>query len=210
MATTNVADDLYSRQRTILPLGAAVPQVSVDAFVAPSATLIGNVQVVDMASVWYGAVIRGDLNHIRIGAFSNVQDKCVIHAAKSSPTGLSARTNIGGFVTIGAGSIIRSCNIADNVMVGKRCILMEGSEVERDSKLEDGTVLPPGRLIPSGQLWGGNPAQYRRDLSHEEIDAITEHAEQCATLQKDHKGEFFLPYSFAYLEAEKLRASGLI
>eukprot|EP00241_Pyramimonas_parkeae_P022002 CAMPEP_0114296598 /NCGR_PEP_ID=MMETSP0059-20121206/11397_1 /TAXON_ID=36894 /ORGANISM="Pyramimonas parkeae, Strain CCMP726" /LENGTH=238 /DNA_ID=CAMNT_0001418757 /DNA_START=115 /DNA_END=831 /DNA_ORIENTATION=+ len=200
-----VDEDLYNRQRNVIALGPRVPAISSDAWVAPSATVIGDVDVIDFASIWYGAIVRGDVNHIRIGPYTNVQDKVVIHAAKSNPTGLSAATVLGSYVSVGSGSILRSTTIGDNVVLGKKCILMEGSVVEKEAKLEDMTVVPPGRLIPSGQLWGGNPAQYKRDLTPDEIADIPVQAKNYAQTAYEHSSEF-LPHSFAYREAEKVRA----
>ena len=88
---------------------------------------------------------------------------------RTSPTGLSAATVIGKYVTIGQGCLLRSATVEDKVVIGDRSILMEGSLVESNSVLAPGTVLPPGRLIPSGQLWAGNPARYVRDLSKDEV-----------------------------------------
>jgi carbonic anhydrase/acetyltransferase-like protein (isoleucine patch superfamily) len=150
-------------------------------------------------SVWYGCVLRGDLNTIRVGAFSNIQDRTVVHAARcvrplhslhaagarsplrpgptpqrppprrSSPTGLPAATQIGRNVTIGQGCLLRSATVGDDVAVGDRSILLEGSLVEKGSVLAAGTVLPPGRRVPSGQLWAGNPAKFVRDLTKDEV-----------------------------------------
>jgi len=88
---------------------------------------------------------------------------------RTSPTGLSAATKIGQYVTVGAGSVLRSCRVDDHAVIGERCVLMEGSVVKSKSVLQPGTVLPPGKLVPSGQLWGGNPAAYVRDLTHDEV-----------------------------------------
>ena len=92
---------------------------------------------------------------------------------RTSPTGLSAATVIGKYVTIGQGCLLRSATVEDKVVIGDRSILMEGSLVESNSVLAPGTVLPPGRLIPSGQLWAGNPARYVRDLSKDEVSLGT-------------------------------------
>uniref|UniRef100_A0A7S0RDI2 Gamma carbonic anhydrase n=1 Tax=Pyramimonas obovata TaxID=1411642 RepID=A0A7S0RDI2_9CHLO len=200
-----VDEDLYNRQRSTIELGPRVPHIAGDAFIAPSAVVVGDVDIFDGVSIMYGAVVRGDLNNIKVGAFSNIQDKAVVHAARSSPTGLSAATTIGSFVTVGAGSILRSCAVQDNVKIGKKCIVMEGAVVEKNAILVDGTVVPPGRMIPAGQMWSGNPATYVRDCTEEEVEDIAVVAEQASELRKAHATEF-LPYSTAYIDAEKLRA----
>ncbi|GLT29137.1 hypothetical protein SLA2020_040230 [Shorea laevis] len=133
----------YRGQRKIIPLGPWVPKVAVDAYIAPNVVLAGQVTVSDGASVWNGAVLRGDLNKITIGFCSNVQERCVIHAASSSPTGLPAETSVERFVTVGAYCLLRSSTIEPECIIGQHSILMEGSLVETHSILEAGSVVPP-------------------------------------------------------------------
>ncbi|KAI3455048.1 hypothetical protein Pfo_011711 [Paulownia fortunei] len=181
-------------------------RIAVDAYVAPNVVLAGQVVVYDGASVWNGAVLRGDLNKISVGFSSNVQERCVIHAAWSSPTGLPAETSIERFVTIGACSLLRSCTIEPECIVGQHSILMEGSLVETHSILEAGSVVPPGRRIPSGELWAGNPAKFVRTLTHEETLEIPKLAVAINDLSRSYFSEF-LPYSTVYLEVEKMKSS---
>ena len=95
---------------------------------------------------------------------------------RTSPTGLSAATSIGRYVTIGQGCLLRSTTIENECIVGDKSILMEGSLVERQSILAPGTIVTPGRLIPSGQLWAGNPARYVRDLTKDEVSHCFMHS----------------------------------
>ena len=96
-------------------------------------------------------------------------DTHVTCANRTSPTGLSAATTVGRYVTIGQGCVLRSATVEDEVLIGEKCVLMEGSLVENHCILAPGTVLPPGRLVPSGQLWAGNPAKFVRDLTKDEV-----------------------------------------
>ncbi|KAG5523116.1 hypothetical protein RHGRI_035056 [Rhododendron griersonianum] len=244
----------YRGQRKIIPLGQWLPKIAVDAYVAPNVVLAGQVTVYDGASVWNGSVLRGDLNKITVGFCSNVQERCVVHAAWSSPTGsasycdvislfcsqilalgvvtfsnpgrvkgpshkvarfrksvkvvmvkgLPAETSIERFVSIGASSLLRSCTIEPECIIGQHSILMEGSLVETHSILEAGTVVPPGRRIPTGELWAGNPARFVRTLTHEETLEIPKLAVAINDLSKSYFMEF-LPYSTVYLEVEKLK-----
>lgn len=196
----------YRGQRQIIPLGQWLPKVAVDAYVAPNVVLAGQVTVWDGSSVWNGAVLRGDLNKITVGFCSNVQERCVVHAAWSSPTGLPAQTLIDRYVTVGAYSLLRSCTIEPECIIGQHSILMEGSLVETRSILEAGSVLPPGRRIPSGELWGGNPARFIRTLTNEETLEIPKLAVAINHLSGDYFSEF-LPYSTIYLEVEKFKKS---
>ncbi|KAJ6672374.1 DYNACTIN SUBUNIT P25 [Salix viminalis] len=194
----------YRGQRKIIPLGQWLPKIAVDAYVAPNVVLAGQVTVYDGASVWNGAVLRGDLNKITVGFCSNVQERCVLHAAWNSPTGLPAETSIERYVTIGAYSLLRSCTIEPECIIGQHSILMEGSLVETHSILEAGSVVPPGRRIPTGELWAGNPAKFVRTLTHEETLEIPKLAVAINDLSKTYFTEF-LPYSTVYLEVEKLK-----
>ncbi|GAB4822757.1 hypothetical protein N2152v2_009803 [Parachlorella kessleri] len=203
-APVHIEDEVYNRTRQLINLGQRVPTLAPDTWIAPNAVIVGDVDLYERVSIWYGCVLRGDLNSIKVGAFSNVQDRTVIHAARSSPTGLSAATRIGRYVTIGQGCILRSTTIEDEVVIGDKCILMEGSLVENHSVLAPGTVVGPGRLIPSGQLWAGSPAKYVRDLTKDEKAAIAPLAQSVFRLIDEHSEEF-LPDSWAYLEADALR-----
>ncbi|KAG2676243.1 hypothetical protein I3843_12G044200 [Carya illinoinensis] len=196
----------YRGQRKIIPLGQWLPKVAVDAYVAPNVVLAGQVTVYDGASVWAGSVLRGDLNKITVGFCSNIQERCVLHAAWSSPTGLPAETSVDRYVTVGAYSLLRSCTIEPECIIGQHSILMEGSLVETHSILEAGSVVPPGRRIPTGELWAGNPARFVRNLTHEETLEIPKLAVAINDLSKEHSSEF-LPYSTVYLEVEKLKKS---
>lgn len=175
-----------------------------DTWLAPDAVIIGDVDLYDRVSVWSGAVIRGDLNSIRVNAFSSVGDRTVIHAARSSPTGLPASTTIGRHVVIGQSCLLRSCQVQHEAVIGDRSILLEGSVIEGQAVLAPGSLLPPGRLIPRGQLWAGAPARYVRDLTADERAAIKDLAESLFPLV-DARIDEVLPASEAYREAEAVR-----
>lgn len=103
------------------------------------------------------------------GAQPRICTLFALHAYRTSPTGLSAATTVGRYVTIGQSCVLRSATVEDEVVIGEKCILMEGSLVENHCILAPGTVLPPGRLVPSGQLWAGNPAKFVRNLTKDEV-----------------------------------------
>lgn len=200
----HIEDEVYNRQRSVMNLNNRVVTTSPDAWIAPSAVVIGDVDIFENVSIWHNCVVRGDLNSIRIGAGSHVKDRTVIHAAKTSPTGLPASTVIGQRVSIGQGCLIRSAHIGNECVIGDKSILLEGSRMESQSVLEPGSVLPPGRLVPTGQVWGGSPAVFVRKLSKDEKAAIPKMAEDVLTVVDEYKAEF-LPESSAYRDAEKLR-----
>lgn len=185
-------------------MGNRTPTLAPDTYLAPDAVVVGDVDLYDRVSVWSGAVIRGDLNSIRINAFSSVGDRSVIHAARSSPTGLPASTTIGRHVVIGQSCLLRSCQVQHEAVIGDRSVLLEGSIVEGQTVLAPGSVVPPGRLIPRGQLWSGAPARFVRDLTPDEKAGIKELAESLFPLADERQGEV-LPSSEAYRDAEAVR-----
>ena len=155
---------------TLLPFGGKAPLIDPAAFVAPGARLIGDIEIGPEASIWYNCVLRGDVNRIRIGARSNLQDGSVVHVDSPRPgneAGLP--TLIGEEVLIGHMAMVHGCILHDRSFVGLGAIVMDGCEIESGGMLAAGGLLAPGRRIPAGQLWAGRPAKYVRDLSAEEL-----------------------------------------
>jgi gamma-carbonic anhydrase len=186
-----------------MSVGLRYPSLAPDVYVAPSAVIAGDVDILDGVTIMHGSVLRGDLNNISIGAFSTVQENCVIHAAKNSATGLPASTTIGISVTVGAGSLLRSCKIDDMAVIGERSIVMEGSVVSEKAILLPGTVLPPAKFIPKGEIWGGNPATFVRKLTDDEkgeIGALSNSHEKWRELYVAED----LPYGGNWKEAERI------
>ncbi|OQR84644.1 hypothetical protein ACHHYP_13114 [Achlya hypogyna] len=204
---SNEAREKFSRHRQIMNLYDKVPNVAFDSWVAPSASVIGDVEICNDASVWYGVVIRGDLNKVSIGNRTNIQDRTVIHTSSTTTPGLAPGASIGNDVTVGHGCILYSCTIENNCLIGMGSIVLDGALVESNSILAAGTVVPPGRRIPSGQLWAGSPAQYVRDVTEDEIADLTKQAAEYKNLAATHSDEF-LPYGTAYLDAERIKAQG--
>jgi carbonic anhydrase/acetyltransferase-like protein (isoleucine patch superfamily) len=192
--------ETWSRHRKLMNLYNKRPVVAVDTFVAPNASVIGDVNIGDKSSVWYGAVIRGDVNKIQIGSLTNIQDRVVVHASKPNKDGgFPTTTTIGDYVTIGHGAVLSSCVIENNVLIGPNALILDGALVESNSIVEPGSVVPPGRRIPSGQVWSGNPATYLRDADEDEAAMITKTADAYADVADKHATEF-LPYGTAYLD----------
>ena len=149
----------------ILTYEGRTPLIDPTAFVAPGARLIGDVEIGPEASIWYNCVLRGDVNAIRIGARSNIQDGSVIHVDSPHPGHEAGHpTIIGEEVLIGHLAMVHGCVLRDRAFVGLGAIVMDGCEIEGDAMLAAGAMLTPGKLIPSGQLWAGRPAKYVRDL----------------------------------------------
>jgi carbonic anhydrase/acetyltransferase-like protein (isoleucine patch superfamily) len=171
----------------LISFGGKTPLVDPTAFVAPGAQLIGDVEIGAEASIWYNCVLRGDVNLIRIGARTNIQDGSVIHV--DSPKAGDAeghRTIIGEDVLIGHLAMVHGCLLHDRAFVGLGSIVMDGCEIESDAMLAAGAMLTPGRRIPSGQLWAGRPAKYVRDLRPEELGHQREGVAHYVALAKAH------------------------
>lgn len=151
-----------------------------DCFVAVSAAVIGNVTLEENSSVWYGAVVRGDANTIKIGKSTNVQDRAVITTAASSSV------NIGANVTIGHGALLNACTIEDNTLVGQGSVVQQGATVGTHCIIAAGAIVLPGTAVPSGQLWAGNPAKFIRNVTPEEIKGFEKSASSYVILAGKH------------------------
>jgi carbonic anhydrase/acetyltransferase-like protein (isoleucine patch superfamily) len=180
-----------------------------DTFIAPNASVIGDVTNWDQSSVWYKAVVRADSGHsITIGYSSSIGEGSVVTTMPESvellpESGFPPDTHIGHYVTIGAGCVLKSCHIDDLVEIGDKCTILEGAMVEHHVVLEPGSVVQPYQRIPSGQKWGGNPAVFVATLTAEEMDHIKTHANKKYEIAKQHLVEF-LPYGFSYVQLEEL------
>uniref|UniRef100_A0A7S1XG36 Gamma carbonic anhydrase n=1 Tax=Compsopogon caeruleus TaxID=31354 RepID=A0A7S1XG36_9RHOD len=191
-----------SRHRPVMNLMDKVPRLVGSVFVAPSASVIGDVEIGAESSVWYGTVLRGDVNAISIGERTNIQDRAVVHVSQH---GLSAPapTVIGSRVTIGHGAIIHAATIEDEALVGMGSVLLDGCVVRRHSLIAAGSLVSPGTEIPSGELWAGSPAKMMRKLTDDEIQGIINSAVKYAELAPIHAAEN--SKSWQEIEGEKLR-----
>ena len=144
---------------TLIELDGVAPRIADDAFIAETAVLIGDVVVEAAASVWFGAVLRGDNSQIRVGAGSCVQDNCVIHCAKDLPT------LIGENVTVGHMAMLEGCIIGDGALIGMGAIVLQRAQVGVRSLIAAGAVVGEGMEIPPGVLAAGIPAVVKKELA---------------------------------------------
>src|SRR4249919_704292 len=168
-----------------------LPRIGARAWIDPAATVIGDVEIGEDASIWPGAVVRGDVNSIRIGARSNLQDLCVVHVTHAGPYGPPGGfpTVIGEDVTIGHGAIIHACTIGDACLIGMGAILLDGARVEQNGFVGAGAVVAPGKIVGSGELWLGNPARCVRRLSEAEIGQLYYSAQHYLKLKDRYLGQ---------------------
>ena len=156
----------------IYALDGVAPTIAADAFVAPNAAVIGDVMIGAESGVWFSCTIRADMNIIRIGARTNVQDGTIIHVDSGEMV-----TTIGDDVTIGHGSIIHACTLRNRAFVGNGAIVLDGAIIEEDGFLGAGAVLTPGKVIKPFELWAGIPAKLIRVMPEEERRRYDRNAE---------------------------------
>ena len=163
------------------------PRLGADVYIDPTALVIGDVELGDSVSVWPMAVIRGDVNSIRIGARSNVQDGSVLHVTSPYP-GHDAGFPlvIGADVVMGHAVVVHGCTVGNRCLVGIGSILLDGAVVEDDVMIGAGSVVSPGKRLESGGLYLGNPARRVRDLTPAEVERIPQMALYYARLKKDY------------------------
>ncbi len=139
------------------------PKLAEDVFIAPGARVIGDVEIGAGSSVWFNCVVRGDVNIIRIGKGTNIQDGTIIHVTRKTHG-----TFIGNDVLIGHKALIHGCTLEDESFVGMGAIVMDACVIESGGMLAAGGMLTPGKRIKKAELWAGQPARYVRDLTDEE------------------------------------------
>ncbi|NZA27431.1 gamma carbonic anhydrase family protein [Luteimonas sp. SJ-92] len=168
------------------------PELGERVYVDPAATVIGDVALGDDVSVWPFTVIRGDVNFVRIGARSNVQDGCVIHVSHDGPHAKLGgfATTIGEDVTIGHKAVIHACRIGDAALIGMGAIVLDGAVVERHAFVGAGALVPPGKTVGEGELWVGNPARRLRTLSDAEIEGLHYSAAHYVRLKDEYLAGF--------------------
>ncbi|MDP1802037.1 MAG: gamma carbonic anhydrase family protein [Bacteroidota bacterium] len=156
---------------TILPVKGISPKLGENCFVAPNATIVGDVVMGNECSVWFNAVIRGDVNSIRIGNKVNIQDGAVLHC-----TYQKTKVSLGNNVSIGHNAIVHGCTVHDNVLIGMGAIVMDNCEIGSNTIIAAGAVVTEGTIVPSGCIFAGVPAKKVKDISQElingEIDRI--------------------------------------
>lgn len=146
----------------IIPLNTKTPQIGKNCFLAQTATLIGDVSLGEGCSIWFNAVLRGDVHYVKLGNNVNVQDNAVIHCTyQKSPT------NIGNNVSIAHGAIVHGCTIHDNVLIGMNAVVLDDSIIESNSIIAAGSVVTKGTVVKSGSVYAGTPAKKIKDLSPE-------------------------------------------
>ena len=155
----------------IRPYKGILPQIPSSAYVDESAQIIGDVVLRDHASVWMNAVVRGDVNSIRVGSNSNIQDNSVLHGMRGQFTVV-----LGDWVTIGHSVTLHGCTIEDRCLIGMGCIILNGARIGAGSIIAAGTVIPEGTVVEPGSLWMGVPGKFRKKLGEQDQETILRYA----------------------------------
>jgi carbonic anhydrase/acetyltransferase-like protein (isoleucine patch superfamily) len=161
-----------------------MPQISISAYIDAQAVIIGDVTIGEQSSVWPCTVIRGDVNYIRIGARSNVQDGCVLHVMRETHPLI-----LGDDVTVGHGVILHGCNIASRCLIGMGSVILNGAKVGAGSIVAAGTLIPEGTEVPPGSMFMGHPGKLRRALTAAENDSIDRYAQNYIRYSETYKAE---------------------
>lgn len=151
----------------IFPVRGISPQLGNECFVAPNATIVGEVIMGDYCSVWFNAVVRGDVNSITIGHHSNIQDGAVIHC-----TYQKHKTVIGNYVSIAHNAIVHGCTIEDEVLIGMGAIVMDGAIIKKNSIVAAGAIVLQNTVVEEGTIYGGNPARLLKKVSPEQAEVF--------------------------------------
>jgi len=164
--------------------GGKTPRLADSVWVADGAVIIGDVEIGPESSVWFGAVVRGDVNHIRIGARTNLQDYSVLHVTSGTHP-----TLVGDDVTLGHRVTLHGCTVKDRCLVGIGATVMDGAVVGEDAMVAAGSLVPPGMVVPRGMLALGSPAKVKRQLTREEIEYFRKSAANYAGYAGQYRRE---------------------
>ena len=151
----------------ILPYNNIYPTIAKSAYIAPNAVIIGDVTIGENSNIWFNCVIRGDVAKVTIGKGTNIQDGTIIHVTRGG-----FNTTIGDFVTIGHMAMLHACKIEDYAFIGMNATVMDKTIISSQAMVAAGSVVTNNKIVPSGEIWAGNPAKFFRKLSIDEINHI--------------------------------------
>lgn len=160
------------------------PRISQSAFVAPDATVIGRVELADESSLWFQTVVRGDINEIRIGTQTNIQDGSLLHVTRRHPV------IIGNRVTVGHGVIIHGCDIGDDCLIAMGAIVLDGAVIDPGCIVGAGALIPPDMRVPAGSLVLGSPGKVVRQLTEQDLRRIESGWRNYVEYRREYMEEF--------------------
>jgi carbonic anhydrase/acetyltransferase-like protein (isoleucine patch superfamily) len=169
----------------ILQFNGKSPKIDLEAFIAPNATIIGNVVVEEGASIWYGAVLRADFNQISVGKNSSVQDNCVIHVDEEKPT------VIGDYVTVGHGCVLEGCQVLEGAVIGMNSTILTGSVIGKQALLGAGSLIKVAQNAPARTLAAGVPAKVKKELSGDSVWWVENAWKEYYKLSRQHLNNIY-------------------
>ncbi len=171
-------------QGNILPYRGILPSIHPSVFVAQNATIIGDTTIAEDASIWYGCVLRGDVNDIRIGKRTNIQDMTMIHCAE-----LGQGTYLGDDITVGHSAVLHACTVEDNALIGIQACVMDDCIIENGAIVAAGALVTPGKIVKAGEVWAGSPAKKIRDVSEKDLSFLAINRERYVRLAHEYRAE---------------------
>lgn len=166
----------------IMAYRGVMPRIAEDAFVAPTATIVGDVHIGAESGVWFGVILRGDVNRIRIGRRTNLQDGTIVHVTSGTHP-----TTLGDGVTVGHGAKLHGCTIADGCLIGIGAIVLDGAVIGEASMVAAGSLVVPGTVVPPRSLVVGSPARVKRALTETELQQLRTLADRYVAYRLDYR-----------------------
>jgi len=182
----NAFREQLSRHRRLVPLYGMAPTIGKETFIAPNATVVGKADIGKNSAVWYGVVIRSDVNLVKIGDNVSIGDRVTVHVTRDAPKQTGAATYIGHGVTVGAGAVIHGCTLEDGASVDSGSVVLDGAVVGARSQVAAGSLVLSGTHIPADQLWAGSPAKFVRNLTEEDKARASSFSKSMLELAEKH------------------------
>jgi len=168
----------------LLPYRGVMPSIHQSAFIAQTATIIGDTHIGEDSGIWYGCVVRGDVNEIRIGKRTNIQDLTMIHCAE-----LGQGTYLGDDITVGHSAVLHACTVEDNAFIGIQACVMDDCIIEKGAMVAAGALVTPGKIVKAGEVWAGSPAKKLRDINQKDLDFFEINRQRYVRLAQEYKAE---------------------
>ncbi len=168
----------------IHPYRGKLPRIHPRSFIAQNATIIGDVEIAADVGVWYGCVIRGDVNEIKIGRGTNIQDLTMIHCAERGQG-----TYLGTGITVGHSAVLHACTVEDNAFIGIQACVMDDCIVEQGAMVAAGALVTPGKIVKANEVWAGSPAKKLRDINQNDLDFFEINRDRYERLAREYKIE---------------------
>ena len=168
----------------LYPFNKLLPQVHNSAFIAQTAAVIGDTHIGEESGIWYGCVIRGDVNEIRIGKRTNIQDLTMIHCAE-----MGQGTYLGDGITVGHSAVLHACTIEDNAFIGIQACVMDDVLIEKGAMVAAGALVTPGKTVKTGEVWAGQPAKKLRDINQKDLDFFDINRDRYVRLANQYRQE---------------------